>query len=113
MPNVRGEVGPTASHAGRVPELAISSVGVLPYPPQHAGRIEQAEVPHPPGLRLDAGHLHAVFRCDAAGGYVIPPSIYILDEDMHHEVLSQGLGAGVLKQEAHVIKVEVGNAASI
>ncbi len=43
---------------------------------------------------------------------MIPPGIHVFDEDVHHEILRERLCAEILQQEAHVTKVEIGNAAS-
>lgn len=44
---------------------------------------------------------------------MVPPGLDILDQDVHHEVLGQALGAEVLQQEAHVPEVEVGDATAL
>ncbi len=44
---------------------------------------------------------------------MVPPVFDVLHKDVHHEVLGQAFSAEVLKQEAHMLEVKVGNASAL
>lgn len=93
-------------------DFSFGLVCILANSPKNTRRVVEAEVPHAPWLFFKVGDLDTILRKNAAGVYMIPPGIHVFDEDVHHEILSDRLCAEILQQEAHVTKVEIGNAAS-
>ena len=82
------------------------SVDVLPDAPQDTRGIEEHEVPHPPGLKLDFRHSDPVLLAQRGLLHILAPSVNVFDEQMHHEVLRQRFNVEVLKQKARAPVME-------
>jgi len=81
----------------------------LPNTPQNAGRIKKTEITHLPGLKFNGCNSDAILFYDTTVKNLSPPSVNILNKDVHHKIFSKGFYTIVLKEKANVLKMKVGN----
>lgn len=68
--------------------------------PEHAARVEQYELPHPPGLIDKVAHAHGKAFGQARLAQVAVPGVDIFHQQVHDEVLRLFAHVEVLQQEA-------------
>jgi hypothetical protein len=76
-----------------------ASGNILSDAPKDAGRINKHEVAQTPWSVFRWLGLRIVLGCDPWSLDVTPPCIYVIDQQMHHEVASVHLVIEILEQE--------------
>jgi hypothetical protein len=86
--------------SGRV--LALRLFIVLSYAPQHASRINDHENAHGPGSIRRWLNLYTILDIQFLSLDLTPPSIDVLYQQMHHEIVGVIFVIEILQQEARV-----------